>query len=82
MSPPISLPPRVRPSKVCDRCGLWYPKKKNQCPHCEGMNDAEVAVLKEQYEDLHQGNSNLGRQFLLIAAVVALLFLGVLAFVL
>ena len=46
------------------------------------MNDAEVAVLKEQYEDLHQGNSNLGRQFLLIAAVVALLFLGVLAFVL
>ena len=46
------------------------------------MNDAEIAKLKEQYEDYHQGNSNLGRQFLLVAAVVALLFLGILAFAL
>ena len=82
MSPPTLLPPRVRPSKVCDRCGFWYPKKKNQCTHCKGMNDAEVAILKEQQESLHQGNSDLGRQFLLAAAVVALLILGVLAFAL
>ena len=46
------------------------------------MNDAEVAILKEQHESLHQGNSDLGRLFLLAAAVVALLILGVLAFAL
>ena len=46
------------------------------------MNDAELALLKEQYESPHQGNSDLGRQFLLAAAVVALLVLGILAFAL
>lgn len=75
---PIFFPPPIRLSKVCDRCGLWYPKKKEQCTHCHGMNDAEVAKLKEKYEEFYEGNAYVGRQFLVVAIVAVTIVLAVL----
>ena len=73
------LPPRIRLSKVCERCGLWYPKKKSECTHCKDLGETEVLQLKEKYNRHYEGNSRLGAQFLIIAGVIVLIVLGILA---
>ena len=73
------LPPRVRRSKLCERCGLWYPKKELECTHCKDLGDVQVAQLKEKYDGYYEGNSKLGIQFLIVAGFIVLLVLGILA---
>ena len=79
---PIFLPPPIRRSKLCERCGLWYPKKKVECTHCKDLGDEQVLQLKERYEGHYEGNSRLGTQFLIVAGFIALIVLGVIAFAL
>ena len=73
------LPPRIRFSKVCERCGLWYPKKKPECTHCKDLGDSEVLQLKEKYDGYYEGNSNLGTQFLIAAGIIVLIVIGIIA---
>jgi len=75
------VPPRIRFSQVCERCGLWYPKKEAECTHCKDLGDPEVAKLKEEYDGYHEGNASMGAKFLIAAGIVALVFLALLAFV-
>lgn len=76
--PPL-LPLRVRKSQVCDRCGLWYPKEASHCPHCHGLEDAQVQELRDRQAGEHQGNANLGNLFLWLAILGALLVLVITA---
>jgi len=76
---PIFLLPPIRRSKVCERCGLWYPKKKPERTHCKDLGDEQVLQLKERHEGYYEGNSRLGTQFLIVASLIALIVLGILA---
>lgn len=73
------LPPRIRLSKVCERCGLWYPKKESECTHCKDLGDSEILQLKEKYDGYYEGNSKLGTQFLIVAGIIVLIVFGILA---
>ena len=60
MSASIFIPPPLKFTKKCDRCGLLYPEEEDICTHCNGLTDEEVETLKEKYAAELKGNSNLG----------------------
>jgi len=66
----VRVPIKVKFTTKCPRCGLRYPRKELVCTHCSGLSDREVEELKEKYASYHEGNANLGRLFMYIAAVV------------
>jgi len=63
--------PRVRRTRKCGRCGLLYPVKARQCPHCGGLTDAEVEQLKRRTRDEQASDANLGLLFLYVAVLLA-----------
>ncbi len=67
---PIFIPPPIRRTKKCMRCGQLYPKKAEQCIHCSHLNDQELEELKQQIEKTHQSNKQLGKLFLYLSAIV------------
>jgi hypothetical protein len=69
------LLPRIRRTLKCARCGLRYPVKDAQCPHCAQLSDREVERLRQRIADEHRGNANLGRLFLYIAVLLLLAIL-------
>lgn len=71
MTVPVLLPVLIRRSRRCERCGLRFPRKKIQCPHCADLGDREVLDLKERMQEEQQGHANLGKLFYFIAAIVA-----------
>ncbi|WP_111642292.1 hypothetical protein [Marinimicrobium alkaliphilum] len=74
------LPPPILPRKLnkCERCGQQYSKKETLCPHCGHLTDQQVALLKQDLKERHEGNANLGKLFLALAAIIAL---GLLIFI-
>jgi uncharacterized membrane protein YvbJ len=70
MNTPIFIPPPIRQSKKCDRCGLQYDIEEVECPHCHNLSDAEVALLKQKEEQEAEGESKIGIILLFIAAVI------------
>ena len=62
-----------KPTKKCTRCGLRHSIAEDNCPHCYGLNDAELASLKARVAKEAEGNSNLGRM-MLFGAVGLLVF--------
>ncbi len=77
MKPPIPLPPAggFGRKRQCQRCGLRRPDNDDECPHCAGLDDAEVADLRRHTTEEHEGHSRLGRTFLIVAAVLAVIVL-------
>lgn len=77
MKPPIPLPPPggFGRKRLCERCGLRRPDTGDQCPHCAGLDDAEVQALRRQAAEQHEGHARLGRTFLIVAAVLAVIVL-------
>lgn len=75
---PIFLPSDIKSTQKCERCGLRYPKTEEKCSHCADLSDREVDALKQRFEDENQGNANLGKIFLLVTVVLALLFAALL----
>lgn len=73
--PFLFLPP-IKFRKKCRRCGLRYPRSEQSCPHCEHLSDDEVEQLKLEFEAEKEGNANLGRLFLYIAALLLLLMIA------
>lgn len=71
MTVPVLLPVSIRRSRRCERCGLRFPRKEAQCPHCADLSDPEVLDLKEGMQEEQQGHANLGKLFYFIAALVA-----------
>lgn len=61
--------------KPCPRCGLHYDQRKPACPHCSDLDEHGLQVLHEEQEKRHAGNAAMGRVFLLIAALLAILVL-------
>lgn len=76
MSLPIFFPPNLSLNKTCDRCGLRYSRKEPKCPHCAHLSDNEVDQLKAQLMDEKEGNANLGKYFLVIAALILLFMIA------
>lgn len=77
MPAPIFIPPPIGRSKECERCGLRYPARKPECPHCKGLSEREVENLRQQAIQKHRANAHLGKLFL---ALAALIILGLLLF--
>lgn len=77
------LPPPIRQSRSCDRCGQRYPGKEgaggdDACPHCDGLTESELAQLKEEIKLRKKSLRDLGYRLYLIAAILAVLTLMVL----
>jgi len=72
MEAPIFIPPSIRRTRKCDRCGLLYPKKETQCTHCADLTDREVEEFKLRIKAEHEGNSNLGKLFFYIVMLIAI----------
>ena len=75
MLPPLMLPPALRKSVRCDRCGLNFKASERSCTHCADLSDAEALELRRHHAETLQSNAQLGRVFGLLAAVLALVVL-------
>lgn len=53
----------------CTRCGLYYDRRHNQCPHCCDMDEARLQAFLEESGIDPNAKSGMG-QFLLLAAVI------------
>jgi len=73
---PVFLPPKIRFSAECERCGMSYPRSELHCPHCADIKDgAELEAFKQQHQDSVQDNKGLGRIFIVVAAILAVIIL-------
>ena len=66
----IFIPPPLRLSQKCQRCGLRYPFKSEQCVHCTGLSERELEDLKEKINKQHKAHKNLGMLFMYIAILI------------
>ena len=71
MALPSLLPLRLQRSRRCQRCGLRYPRKAAQCPHCADLEEQGLAALRERVAEEHAGAAELGRFLGIAAAVIA-----------
>ena len=62
--------------KRCDRCGLYYIEKLEECSHCGDLDERGLQRLFEQKAEEGEGNASLGRFFLLGSVIVAVLMLA------
>ena len=72
---PLPILLLIRRRKICKRCTLAYPKKAQQCPHCEGKSDAQVAQMRENLQSSLDQHSWLGHLFVAIAVLLVLMML-------
>lgn len=72
MTVPIFIPPPIRRTKKCDRCGQLYPKKVDHCIHCHDLSDSELDDLKFRISQEHEANRNLGKLLMFIAVLILL----------
>ncbi len=70
MNIPIIIPPPVRRTKKCKRCGQLYPKKESRCIHCRDLSESEVHQLKLTLEEQHESHQNLGKILMMIAFLI------------
>lgn len=61
--------------KPCVRCGLHYDEREPECPHCSGLSSEALKAMLEEKELEREGNAPMGRIFLLIGFVLAVLVL-------
>jgi hypothetical protein len=58
-------------SKQCGRCLQVYDRRLDQCPHCTGMDDRQVELLKNEQKGMQIGNV---LHILLVFGVLAFCF--------
>ena len=63
------MPPPLRKSKECGRCGLQRPLE-DECPHCAGLSDTELMHLRARLEEEMKSSQNLGWLFMFVAALI------------
>lgn len=66
----IFIPPPLRLSKKCQRCGLRYPFSAEQCIHCADLSDSEVDDLKIRIKQQDRAHKNLGILFFYLASLI------------
>lgn len=71
--PPPLLPIKRPALTNCSRCGHQYPQEELKCPHCSELSDSEVEVLKQRKLEQDQAHFQLGKTFLMIAGIAAVL---------
>ncbi len=79
MPAPIFLPSLIKRTQKCERCGLLFPKKAIECPHCTDLNDRELSELKQEIQERHVANKNLGMVFMAAAIAMGVIFVLILA---
>lgn len=71
-----SIAERLQPRTLeCPRCGLNYPERDARCGYCADLSDAQVAALAKTLNRHRRTNRGMGKVYLLIAGLVALLLL-------
>ena len=73
----LFIPPPLRLSKKCSRCGLRYPFGAEHCVHCKDLSEREVEQLRETVKEQNKAHRYLGQLFFYLAA---LLFIAMLIF--
>jgi hypothetical protein len=61
----------------CDRCGMQYPWRLNQCPHCSALTDEELVLFKQRRKQELNEIAGLGRVFLGLAILLLILMVFV-----
>lgn len=61
--------------KPCRRCGLHYDQRAPACPHCGTLDDQGLKALLAEKARQHEGNTAMGRTFLLIGALLGIFVL-------
>lgn len=68
----MQVPIKIRFSRKCGRCGLRYPEREPACIHCANLSDREVEALKQEIREQHASNTNLGKLFYYICALLVI----------
>ena len=67
------IPPRISFSKPCQRCGMRYPEREEECVHCKDLSDKELDNFKlERQEGFHQ-KTELGKLFFYICILLVIM---------
>lgn len=64
------VPPPIRFSNKCNRCGLRYPAKAEACVHCNNLTDSEMQDMLLMKKSAHKNTANIGRLFLYITVLI------------
>ncbi len=64
-----------RKQTKCGRCGLYYEKRRAQCPHCRDMNEARLKAFLEESGIDPDAKSGMGQFLVLAAIIVVVIFL-------
>ena len=76
---PIFIPPPIRRSQKCPRCGLLFSLKEEKCTHCSGLNSQELIQLLGKFEAQRQGNMKMivlfGLGWLIVLAILVFFFI-------
>jgi len=64
------IPPPIRFSNKCKRCGLRYPQKAKECVHCSKLTDLEMEDMLLTKKSAHKNTANIGKLFLYISALI------------
>ena len=75
MQAPVFIPPPIKNTQKCDRCGLQYPIEEKACSHCKDLTDQQVNILILKSQEEQKGNSNLGKLFIYAAIALGLAML-------
>lgn len=60
--------------QVCGRCNLPYPRTASECEHCAHLDDDELDLLRQQFNQQHS-EKKLQRRLAIIWTVVLLAIL-------
>ena len=57
----------------CERCKLLYNhKKRNKCPHCGNLNEADLQIFLAKREAGFRKRKSVGKWFLIVALIIIL----------
>ena len=66
------LQERRKNQNKCERCGQFYPKTENQCPHCSELTDQQVQNALSKRASFR---FSLGKIMFIAAAIIIVLML-------
>jgi len=66
------LQEKRKKQKKCERCGLFYFKTEEQCPHCSALKDHQVKKALTKRANFRLG---LGKTMFIVAILIIVLML-------
>ena len=69
------VPPPLRFSKKCKRCGLRYPGVADKCVHCTDLSDVEMDDMLLHRRQAHKNTADIGKLFLYISILIVVGFI-------